>query len=75
MSDAIVVLDLTRAEALVLFDWLSRPSSGDRAASLGEAEQTVLWRIEAELESTLVEPLAPDYERLVDEARREVLQN
>jgi hypothetical protein len=70
--DCDVSLALTKAEALVLFDLLARI---DKAATLAfghPAEQTVLWKLEAQLEKTLVEPLSPEYDKLVAEARKQV---
>ena len=70
MSGA-VTIELSGDEALVLFEWLA----GLEAAKvpIGEAEQTVLWRIEAALEKSLVEPFAKDYAELVEKARQRVL--
>ncbi|MEZ4264622.1 MAG: hypothetical protein R3B36_36490 [Polyangiaceae bacterium] len=65
-----VVVALTRAEALVLFEWLA-----SRAGELrfdDPAEQRVLWRVEGALERALSEPFAPDYRALVAAARRTV---
>ena len=67
-----VSLALTKSEALVLFELLARI---DNAASLKfehPAEQTVLWRLEAELEKTLVEPFSPEYDKLLADARKQV---
>jgi hypothetical protein len=67
-EDRTVCLRLTRAEALVLFEWLARVD----AARNRPAEDPVLWRLEGQLERTLVEPLAPNYKQAVEAARREV---
>jgi hypothetical protein len=67
-----VSLALTKSEALVLFELLARI---DNAASLTfehPAERTVLWRLEAELEKTLVEPFSPEYDKLLADARKQV---
>lgn len=65
-----VVVELTREEALVLFEWLSKH---DGSLPLDDSsEQTVLWRLEAALEGVLVEPLATDYLALVAAAREHV---
>jgi hypothetical protein len=71
VSDRDVTLRLTKAEALVLFDWLARDAS--RALQFEDhAEQQVLWVVEAQLEKVLTGPLSPDYKRLLSEARDQV---
>jgi hypothetical protein len=65
-----VVMELTRAEALVLFEWLY--TRGDSLTFDDQAEQDVLWRIEGALESTLVEPLQADYAAALEAARKRV---
>ncbi|MFO0899817.1 MAG: hypothetical protein U0836_20495 [Pirellulales bacterium] len=47
------MLSLTRAEALVLFEWLA--SRDDTDGLTPEPEQTVLWRVEGQLEKLLPE--------------------
>ncbi len=69
--DEPVTLTLSRDEALVFFDWLHRfNSEGHRFDD--QAEQRVLWDLEASLESTLVEPLKPDYVEILAAARSRV---
>lgn len=66
-----VILELSRAEALVLFEWLT---SHDGGLPIDDpSEQTVLWRIEGALESGLPEVLASDYQDQLAAARK-VLQ-
>lgn len=67
-----ITFRLTQAEALVLFEWLAKMDETGSAVA-NDAEQTVLWRIEAQLEKQLLSPLGPDYAQAVDAARREVL--
>ncbi len=67
-----VSLQLTRAEALVFFEWLSRVDTAGNLPIEDPAEEQVLWRLEGQLESKLIEPLGPDYKRAVEAARREV---
>ena len=70
-----VTIRLTLPEALVLFELLSRlnDSGSDKPpiASLLEdqAEQRVLWDLEATLEKTLVAPFATDYADQLRNAR------
>ncbi len=72
MSTESVNICLTRAEALVLFEWLARLDASKNLPVEDSSEELVLWRIEGQLESTLVEPLGPDYREAVEAARREV---
>ncbi len=67
-----VTLELSQAEALVLFEWLVRSDKDESLPVEDDAERRVLWRLEAILEKTLVEPLAPDYAELLAAARGKV---
>jgi len=67
-----VTLTLTPAEALVLFELLARLDTSGLFAFEDDAEQKVLWRISGQLETVLIEPLAPDYRELLDRARKVV---
>jgi integrase len=61
-------IELTRAEAIVLFDWLHRHEDADTTP--GDAvEQRALWNLNAVLERTLVEPFQSDYNDIVQAAR------
>jgi hypothetical protein len=71
-SDQTIQLQLTRAEALVLFEWLARMDAGGKVPVEDPAEEQVLWRLEGQLESTLREPLEPNYKEAVEAARKEV---
>lgn len=66
-----VDLSLENAEALVLFEFLARSSERRPPSYLIEhqAEQRILWDLQAMLESRLVEPLRADYDELVRVAR------
>jgi hypothetical protein len=72
MSDDVITLKLTKAEALVLFEWLARTAAAEALPIEDPSEQQVLWRVEGQLEKVLVEPLRPDYLKLVADARRQV---
>ena len=65
-------LELSREEALVLFDWLSRFNKDGDAKFEDQAEQRVLWDVEGMLESALVEPFDPKYDELLARARARV---
>jgi hypothetical protein len=69
-----VKVDLTKDEALVLFEWLARnDATSGRLVIEDESERKVLWVLEGLLESLLVEPLRPDYKERLAEARAKVL--
>lgn len=71
-QDAIVYLRLSRAEALVLFEWLHRHEDEDvRLDRLVEdpAERVVLWSLSGALEALLPEPFALDYADRLEAAR------
>ena len=68
MNDSVNVT-LSRDEALVLFDWLARFNAEEGHPFADQAEQRALWNLAAVLESTLVEPLKPDYDALLSAAR------
>jgi hypothetical protein len=73
MAQDSVALTLNRHEALLLFEWLATLDSRDAGLSQDSAEQKVLWNIEGQLERLLVEPLAPNYRELLEDARKKVL--
>jgi hypothetical protein len=68
-------LELTPAEALVLFEWLARSDSENTLPVAHAAEQQVLWSLEGQLERVLQEVLSADYQTLLEEARRKVVGN
>ena len=70
--DETVTLQLTRAEALVLFDWLARTDAAGKVPFEDPAEELALWRLEGQLESILTEPLDANYNEAVAAARKEV---
>jgi hypothetical protein len=67
-----ILLDLTPDEALVFFDWLARFNAVKGTTFQDQAEQRVLWNLEAELETVLAAPFAPNYEALLSAARDRV---
>ena len=73
-DDERVLIELTRPEALVLFELLARWSEQGSIDSHLEhqAEQRVLWEIEGTLERMLVEPFMPDYGDRLAQARQVV---
>lgn len=73
MPDAKIQIELSRDEALVLFEWLARFDPADHPELFeSQAEQRVLWDRASILEKTLHEPFAPNYRELLDAARERV---
>lgn len=72
MSEAKTILELSRNEAIVFFEWLSRFNEEEGHHFEDQAEQRVLWNIEAMLESSLAEPFDPEYGELLAKAREQL---
>lgn len=68
-----VTINLTKVEALVLFDLLSRFSESGRMDFVHKAENQVLWNLCCILESALTEPFSENYEKLLQTARVSLL--
>jgi hypothetical protein len=68
----IVPIELTQSEALVLFEFLSRFTQDEKLEIQDDSEQRVLWSILATLEKNLVQPLAENYQLLLNEAQKKV---
>ena len=64
-----VHVSLSHEEALVLFEWLSSLEESASVPPAGSAERTVLWKIGAQLESSLHEIFATDYTDQLTRAR------
>lgn len=75
MKDDRIILELTRAEAVVLFEWLAGLDAAQALPFNDEAEQKVLWLLEGRLEKALQEPLAPNYKELLEQAKLSVLDS
>lgn len=71
-GSAQVQLSLSRDEAIVVFEFLSRYTDTGKLVIEDQAEQRVLWDLCASLESELHEPISPDYEAHVERARAAV---
>ena len=67
-----VTIELTSEAALVLYDWLTRFNQQEEPACADQAEERVLFDLEAMLEKVLVAPLQSDYAMLVAQARSHV---
>jgi hypothetical protein len=73
MVDDAIALTLSKDEALVLFEWCTSIDLSGCGPENESAEQRVLWKIESQLEKLLVEPFAPNYRELVENAKRRIL--
>ena len=67
--DTATPIELTRAEALVLFEWLHNHENNDTTPG-DPAERTALCNLSAVLERTLLEPFQSDYDELVQRSRQ-----
>ena len=68
-----VTIELSTDEALVLFDFLARFNQKENKELFeDQAEQRVLWNLEASLEKLLSEPFLDEYLVLLTKARETV---
>ena len=67
-----LTLTMTQDEALVFFDWIARFNESRQYRFDDEAEQRVLFDMEAVLEKNLTQVFANDYVALVARARAAV---
>lgn len=67
-----VNIELTSDEALVLYDWLMRFNQQADTGFADQAEERVLFDLEAMLEEVLVTPVQSDYPALLAQARSNV---
>lgn len=73
LKTEIVNLSLTKDEALILFEFLSRFSESDSELTIeDQAEERVLWNLCCDLEKILVEPFQENYGELLNQAREKV---
>lgn len=68
-DDERVQLTISKDEALVLFDWLSREGDGGELPARDAPEVIALWRLHAALEKGLSEPLLQSYAERLGAAR------
>lgn len=69
----IIDLSLTKDEALVLFEFLSRFSESNSKLTIeDQAEERVLWNLCCDLEKNLVEAFCGNYDELLEKARERV---
>ncbi len=68
-EDESLVLELSRDEAIVLFEFIARFSDDETLEIVDQAEERVLWNLCCYLEKHLREPFSPDYARIIEAAR------
>jgi hypothetical protein len=67
-------ITIGKAEALVLFDLLWGFRDQPDLPIRNDAERATLWFLQASLEKALAEPFSEDYNQLLHEARRTVVE-
>lgn len=72
MSDKVFRIELNDDEALILFEFLARCDDAESLPVIHPAERQVLWRVEGQLEKSLVEIFSPEYSELIRQARERV---
>jgi hypothetical protein len=72
MQSKRVKIELISGEALVLYDWLTRFNQRAHTDFADQAEERVLFDLEAMLEKALIAPLQSDYADLLAKARSSV---
>ena len=63
-------LTLSKDEALVLFEFLSRFSDEENLEIKDRSEEHVLWNLQGQLEKLLSEPFSKEYSSLLQKARK-----
>ncbi len=64
-----IQITLTKDEALVLFEMLSRFSDSDKLSIEHQSEERALWNLNCSLESILAEPFDEKYLEILQAAR------
>ena len=64
-----VEIKLTKDEALVLCDFVSRFSNEDKLSIQDQSEERVLWNLTCVLEKQLAEPFSPEWDKIIEAAR------
>jgi hypothetical protein len=74
MEERKVSLELSREQALVFFEWLSTFNAMEGRHFKDQAEERVLFDLEALLEKALITPLHADYAQQLAHAREVALE-
>lgn len=67
-----IQINLSKDEAIVLFEFLSRFSDKEKLEITDQSEARVLWNILCDLEKILVEPFSKKYAKILEEAREKI---
>lgn len=59
-----ITIELSRDEALIIFELLGRTEESTSSIVEDDAEQKVLWNLQGKLELILTEPFQPNYHDL-----------
>ena len=68
-----VEIKLTKDEALVLFDVMSRFSNEDKLCIQDQAEERALWNLTCVLEKELAEPFSKNWQSIIEAARSRLI--
>ena len=71
-SEEKITIELSKSEAIVLFEFISRFSNEEILKIEDLAEDTALQKLCGKLESILVEPFMPNYLQLLEKARADL---
>jgi len=69
MMEDNVRIKLSRDEAIVLFEFLSRFQEQESLGIVDQSEKRALWNLQATLEKDLTEPFSANYLDLLEQAR------
>lgn len=74
MSEKNISLEITKDQALVLYEFLARVDTTDefRKVTQHVSEEVVMWKLEALLETILTEPFEDGYPAILNKARATV---
>ncbi len=75
MDNGKVKIELTKDEALVLFEFLSRFSDTDELEIRHQSEERALWNLTCYFEKILTEPFHKDYSKIMGAARERLKDN
>lgn len=67
-----IQLEISRDEAIILFEFLSRFSDDENLEIIDQAEKRVLWNMLSDLEKILAEPFTENYAEMLEKARENV---
>jgi len=69
MENEKVKIELTKDEAIVLFEFLTRFSGNQKLNIEHRAEERALWDLQCLLECELSEIFLPDFDKILSQAR------